>query len=122
MTSDNSYNIVSMACETSAKGQKLEYSEVMGIGGVTTIRNDLFKITLEEAITFLESFKDSVDEKLEILHQINRCKKDVLMKSNTAEINRDENKATMVFEVLQKQLQHWRFGKGGVSLTKSEKR
>ena len=120
MSTENSLSIVIMALEKTPMGAKFENSNMVGIGGVTSIRNDLFKISLEEAITFLESFKDSVDEKLTILHEISKCKKDVLTKSNSDELQQNEKKATLVFEVLQKNLQHWLFGKGGISLTKCE--
>ena len=88
--------------------------DVIGIGGVTTVTNDLFKISIEEAIVFLESFKDSVDEKLKILQDIDKCKTDKHLT-----VQQDEIKANLAFEALRQQLQSWLFGKGGVSLNKN---
>ena len=111
------YNII-MVVKTATSHQKFDIPEIIGIGGVTTVTNDLFKISIEEAIAFLESFKNSVNEKLKILHEIDRCKAaEHFNKSGV--LKQDEIKAQMVFETLQKELQSWLFGKGGVSLNKN---
>ena len=113
MSTENSLSIVIMALEKTPMGSKFENSNIVGIGGVTSIRNDLFKISIEEAITFLESFKDSVNKTLLFLCEIRKCKK------SAENIHHTEAEANLVFERLQKQLQYYLFSKGGISLTKN---
>ena len=86
---------------------------IVGIGGVTAVPDDLFKISVEEAVEFLESFKDSVNKTLLFLREIRKCKK------YAENIHHTEAEANLVFERLQKQLQCYLFGKGGISLTKN---
>ena len=56
--------------------KNFNFSEVNGIGGITTVHNDMFKKSVEEAIHFLELFKTLVDEKLKVLQDTDKCKKE----------------------------------------------
>ena len=95
-----------------------------GIGGVTSVPQDLFKTSIEEAIDFLKTFKNSVNEKLDILNSIAQNKieaQQFITNPSPTEIQaiqRDEIKARVVFETLQTNLQHWLLKNGAISLTK----
>ena len=95
---------------------------ITGIGGVTCVANDLFKISIEEAVEFMKVFRVSVDEKLNVLSEIEKCKKTPHSKYNQdyQMLQQDEIKARFVFEMLQQQLQSWLFKNGGISLTKNK--
>ena len=91
-----------------------------GIGGVTTVPDDLFRPSIEEAIEFLKSFKDHVDEKLEILCKIRINSKFITRAgpNETQAIRQEEQRAKKAFETLQIELQHWVGGYAGISLAK----
>ena len=101
--------------------KNFNFSEVNGIGGITTVPNDRFKKSVEEAIHFLELFKTLVDENLKVLQDIDKCKKEKNSRYTNDNLIRtqDEVKAMRIFETLQSQLQNWQFGVGGISLTKN---
>ena len=86
-----------------------KFSGVIGIGGVTTVPNDLFNVSIEEAVKFLESFKERVNEKLDILCEIAKNKDDgrkSIAKPNVIEVqamSQDEVRARVAFEALLKE-------------------
>ena len=102
-----------MAVKTSTSQENFLLPEIIGIGGVTSIDNNLFKVSIEEAVLFLEAFKITVNEKLQVLQEIGQLKNTVDQPKAVF-----EKKADLIFEDLQQELQSWRFGKGGVSLKK----
>ena len=102
-----------MAVKTSTSQENFLLPEIIGIGGITSIDNNLFKVSIEEAVLFLEAFKITVNEKSQVLQEIGQLKNTVDQPKAVF-----EKKADLIFEDLQQELQSWRFGKGGVSLKK----
>ena len=114
--------IITMAfAETTPSFSFVNYQ---GIGGVTSVPIDLFRTSIEEAIEFLKSFKNRVNENLDILSEIQKNKNDgkqFITNPSPVEIQairQEELRARIVFETLQKELQRWLLGNGGISLTK----
>ena len=98
-----------------------------GIGGVLSISEDTFKVSLEEAIDFMKVFRCSIDEKLWALQEI-AAKRDYHRafaeeKGQTFDhktLKFDEIKAQSTLDLLQLELNRWRLGNAGISLAKTK--
>ena len=98
-----------------------------GIGGSFSIPDDTFKITVEEAIDIIKSYRCSIDEKLCTLQTIatkRDCEK-AFSKQNGQKFDEkalkfEEIRAQSAIDLLQLELNRWLLGNGGISLTKTK--
>ena len=95
-----------------------------GIGGVFAIPDDTFKISLEEAIDFMKSYRCSIEEKLQTLQAI-ATKLDCEKRAKGLEFDNkalrfEEIKAQSTIDQLKLESNRWFFGNTGISLAKTK--